>query len=292
MVQGKDYTSKVDIWSAGVLLYILMSGTVPFIDENQQQLFRKIAEAKYVLEGDDWDHVSDHAKQMIRSIMHKDPAQRLSAGQALELPWVSRPHAELDQHHMPNVQERLDLYACKMKLPITVFEPGTVIIRQGERATDVYLIRKGEVEVYFEEADENSDVVKETRVAVRGEGDFVGEMGVIVNEKGDMLLHRAATFREGHSTRRLAVLARPPGRSRRVPARSRPRAVGGNATNPRSPPACHGPGARAAVEESGETGAQHVPRRDCAPLSLSSPAGHPVSTGLHSVRALCAAGRR
>lgn len=94
MVQGKDYTSKVDIWSAGVLLYILMSGTVPFIDENQQQLFRKIAEAKYVLEGDDWDHVSDDAKLMIRNIMHKDPHQRLSgalrAPTPLQMPQGSR----------------------------------------------------------------------------------------------------------------------------------------------------------------------------------------------------------
>lgn len=217
MVQGKDYTSKVDIWSAGVLLYILMSGTVPFIDENQQQLFRKIAEAKYVLEGDDWDHVSDDAKHMIRNIMQKDPHHRLSAAQALKLPWVSRPHEELDKHHMPNVQERLDVYALKMKLPISVFEPGTLIIRQGERATEVYLIRKGEVEVFFEEVDENGDVVKERRVAVRGEGDFVGEMGVIVDEKGDMLLHRAATFREGHSTRRLNVRAGAVGEKKKLP---------------------------------------------------------------------------
>lgn len=202
-----DYTSKVDIWSAGVLLYILMSGTVPFIDDNQEQLFRKIAKGKYVLDGEDWDHVSDHAKLMIRSIMQKDPARRLSAAQALKLPWVSRPRDELDDRHMPNVQERLDLYASKMKLPAQVFEPGTLIIRQGERATHLYLIRKGEVEVFFEEVDDNGDVVKETRVIVRGEGEFVGAMGVVVNERGDMLLRPAATFREGQSARRSVVRA-------------------------------------------------------------------------------------
>lgn len=135
---------------------------------------------------------------------------------------------------MPDVQERLDIYASKMKLPISVFEPGKIIIRQGQRATEVYLIRKGEVEVYFEEVDENGDVVKETRVAVRGEGDFVGEMGILVNEKGEMLLHRAATFREGISTRKLNVrLPKPcscrtpcssqePAEALRVPCRAPP----------------------------------------------------------------------
>uniref|UniRef100_F7BGM9 Protein serine kinase H2 n=1 Tax=Ornithorhynchus anatinus TaxID=9258 RepID=F7BGM9_ORNAN len=82
------YTSAVDMWALGVITYILLSGMLPFEDENQSRLYRKILKGKYSYTGDPWPNVSNLAKDFIDQLLNVDSTFRMSAGQALNHPWV------------------------------------------------------------------------------------------------------------------------------------------------------------------------------------------------------------
>jgi calcium/calmodulin-dependent protein kinase I len=84
-----SYTNAVDMWSVGVIIYILLSGYPPFYDESPPKIFKKITEAKYDFDDPVWDDISDLAKDLIRKLLVKDPSERLSAKKCLKHPWIT-----------------------------------------------------------------------------------------------------------------------------------------------------------------------------------------------------------
>jgi len=81
------YDPAVDMWSAGVIMYILLCGYPPFYSENDAQLFESILEANYHFHSPYWDDVSTEAKDLIKKLLVVDPKDRLTAKQALEAAW-------------------------------------------------------------------------------------------------------------------------------------------------------------------------------------------------------------
>lgn len=84
----KGYGREVDMWSVGVILYILLCGFPPFYHENNSALFALICKAEYSFPSPYWDDVSASAKDLISKLLVIDPVQRLTADQALQHPWV------------------------------------------------------------------------------------------------------------------------------------------------------------------------------------------------------------
>ncbi|XP_004564660.1 serine/threonine-protein kinase H1 homolog [Maylandia zebra] len=84
----KPYTNAVDMWALGVISYILMSGTMPFEDDNRMRLYRQILKGKYSFSGEPWPSVSNLAKDFVERVLTVDPSERLTAGQALKHPWI------------------------------------------------------------------------------------------------------------------------------------------------------------------------------------------------------------
>ncbi|XP_041103102.1 serine/threonine-protein kinase H1-like [Polyodon spathula] len=84
----KPYTSAVDMWALGVITYILLSGSMPFEDENRTRLYRMILKGKYSFAGDPWSSVSNLAKDYINRLLTVDPSERMTATQALKHPWI------------------------------------------------------------------------------------------------------------------------------------------------------------------------------------------------------------
>ncbi|PNI84808.1 PSKH2 isoform 1 [Pan troglodytes] len=84
----KPYTSAVDMWALGVITYALLSGFLPFDDESQTRLYKKILKGKYNYTGEPWPSISHLAKDFIDKLLILEAGHRMSAGQALDHPWV------------------------------------------------------------------------------------------------------------------------------------------------------------------------------------------------------------
>jgi calcium/calmodulin-dependent protein kinase I len=92
------YGREVDMWSVGVIAYVLLSGFPPFYSENIKELFQQIMIAKYDFPPQYWDSVSESAKDFVRRLLVRNPGSRMSAAQALEHRWLvgnSVPHGSL-----------------------------------------------------------------------------------------------------------------------------------------------------------------------------------------------------
>jgi len=84
ILQGEGYDHKIDTWAAGVLLYVLLSGRLPFSGDSDVELFRAILETELVWKKPQFDNVSAEAKDLISRLITKDPLNRYDASQALE----------------------------------------------------------------------------------------------------------------------------------------------------------------------------------------------------------------
>lgn len=88
ILEGTPYDERADMWSVGVILYILLGGYPPFIESTQRDLFRKIRKGEYEFHEEYWGTVSQDAKDLISSLLMVDCTVRLTAKQALENPWI------------------------------------------------------------------------------------------------------------------------------------------------------------------------------------------------------------
>ena len=73
------YSQQVDLWSIGVIVYILLCGFPPFYADNDAQLFEKIKRGEYEFLRPYWDPISDSAKDFIRQMLRVDPKQRITS---------------------------------------------------------------------------------------------------------------------------------------------------------------------------------------------------------------------
>mmetsp|Transcript_7556 Transcript_7556/g.8287 ORF Transcript_7556/g.8287 Transcript_7556/m.8287 type:complete len:235 (-) Transcript_7556:95-799(-) len=82
------YDAGVDIWSIGVITYILLCGYPPFYGDTNQEIFKKIMARDFDFPSPDWDDISAQAKQFINTLLILDPKKRPSAEQCLQAPWI------------------------------------------------------------------------------------------------------------------------------------------------------------------------------------------------------------
>jgi len=88
VLRGQPYDNSVDVWSIGVITYILLCGFPPFYGNTDQQIFEKILKVDYDFPSPDWDQISSEAKDFIRKILIHDPTKRPTAAEALDGDWI------------------------------------------------------------------------------------------------------------------------------------------------------------------------------------------------------------
>lgn len=87
-VLKKKYNEKCDIWSCGVILYILLCGYPPFNGQNDKQIIENVLKGKFTLDEPEWDSISPEAKDFVSKLLIYDPSARISAEGALQHPWI------------------------------------------------------------------------------------------------------------------------------------------------------------------------------------------------------------
>ncbi|GLT83553.1 hypothetical protein SLE2022_018360 [Rubroshorea leprosula] len=87
-VLRRKYGKEADIWSAGVMLYILLSGVPPFWAETEKGIFDAILQGELDFHTDPWPSISSSARDLIRKMLTQDPKKRISSAQVLEHAWT------------------------------------------------------------------------------------------------------------------------------------------------------------------------------------------------------------
>jgi calcium-dependent protein kinase len=87
-VLNKKYNEKCDIWSCGVIAYITLSGMPPFNGQSDQEIMKKVRIGKFSFSDPIWSSISDKCKDFITKLLTLNPDERVSAEDALKLPWL------------------------------------------------------------------------------------------------------------------------------------------------------------------------------------------------------------
>lgn len=95
ILRNQPYGPEVDIWSIGVICYVLLAGYPPFYDEDMKKLFRKIKDGRYHFHQEHWSDKSDESMDIIKRMLCVDVKDRWTAKQLLTHPWIQTEDEEL-----------------------------------------------------------------------------------------------------------------------------------------------------------------------------------------------------
>ncbi|CAE7487487.1 CPK5, partial [Symbiodinium microadriaticum] len=124
-----EYSPKSDLWQAGCTLYSLLSGLTAFSPHRLEQTL----EAQYFkMEGVGWDNVSDQAKELVASILRKDPNERPTAQEILEHSWVAGGAPDTDMGAA--YYKRIKNLALKQKMKTFFMDHETLLANKLQKA--------------------------------------------------------------------------------------------------------------------------------------------------------------
>jgi len=106
VLKNDPYGFAVDLWSMGVILYILLCGFPPFYHQSTAQLYKQIKKGAYDFPAPYWDEISDEAKDLVKKLLTVNPQNRATPDEVLEHPWVASGKASakaLDSSYIDNM---------------------------------------------------------------------------------------------------------------------------------------------------------------------------------------------
>ncbi|KAL0339646.1 UNVERIFIED_CONTAM: Calcium-dependent protein kinase [Sesamum radiatum] len=115
-VLKRNYGPEVDVWSAGVILYILLCGVPPFWAETEQGVAQAIIRSVVDFKRDPWPKVSDRAKDLVKKMLNPDPKKRLTAQEVLDHPWIQNAKTAPNVSLGESVRARLKQFSMMNKL--------------------------------------------------------------------------------------------------------------------------------------------------------------------------------
>ena len=96
-VLSRNYTELCDLWSCGVIMYILLTGRPPFNGTNEEEIMKKIKDGVYDMTKYPWGIISEDAKDLIQGLLQLNPKKRLNAQQALQHKWFKNEKIKASQ---------------------------------------------------------------------------------------------------------------------------------------------------------------------------------------------------
>lgn len=128
VLRQKKYGLSVDIWAAGVILYIMVSGYEPFYDDNETQMYKNIMSAKFTFPPDLFGDVSPEITDFICSVLVVHPEKRPTAEQCLTHPWLRGHKKTMKSKRLFMARENIRKLMAKKK-----FKGALIAVRMGGR---------------------------------------------------------------------------------------------------------------------------------------------------------------
>ncbi|KAM3136552.1 hypothetical protein pb186bvf_011355 [Paramecium bursaria] len=146
-VLNANYDEKCDIWSLGVILYILLCGYPPFFGHSEQEVLQKVKKGLYTFDTNDWSKVSIQAKDLIRRMLFFEPQQRIAAKDAYNHHWIidNKVKGQLNNSALRKLQN----FDSKNKLKYAIMQYITLQVISSQE--------KEEMLKSFQEIDNNGD---------------------------------------------------------------------------------------------------------------------------------------
>jgi serine/threonine protein kinase len=116
VLMQSPYDQQSDMWSVGVIIYLLLGGDLPFMGRTQKELFRSIVLCEYDFPEESWSHVSDEAKDLVKKLLVTDPGKRLTSQAAMQSPWMQQGNNLLEKIDLEYTSRRLKTFNARMKL--------------------------------------------------------------------------------------------------------------------------------------------------------------------------------
>ncbi|WOL16916.1 calcium-dependent protein kinase 20 [Canna indica] len=114
-VLKRNYGPEVDVWSSGVILYILLCGVPPFWGESEQGIAQAIIRSVVDFKRDPWPKVSDAAKDLVKRMLDPDPKRRMTAQEVLDHPWLQNSKRAPNVNLGETVRARLQQFSVMNK---------------------------------------------------------------------------------------------------------------------------------------------------------------------------------
>jgi len=105
-----NYNEFCDVWSAGVILYIMLCGKPPFNGKTQEDIMRAVKKASINFSAPEWKDVGDSAKELIKKMIKYPPASRISVHDALFHSWMNIKNIEINQISLKNALQNLQTF--------------------------------------------------------------------------------------------------------------------------------------------------------------------------------------
>ncbi|KAL6992788.1 Calcium-dependent protein kinase 19 [Sarracenia purpurea var. burkii] len=115
-VLRRSYGKEIDVWSAGVILYVLLSGVPPFWAETEKGIFDAILEGEIDFDSQPWPSISNSAKDLVRKMLTQDPKKRITSAQVLDHPWIREDGEASDKPIDSAVLSRMKQFRAMNKL--------------------------------------------------------------------------------------------------------------------------------------------------------------------------------
>mmetsp|Transcript_12819 Transcript_12819/g.38167 ORF Transcript_12819/g.38167 Transcript_12819/m.38167 type:complete len:456 (-) Transcript_12819:76-1443(-) len=92
------YGKESDLWSLGCILYVMLSGLMPFWGATTQEVLESTCLGEYPLEGPEWEAISIDARDLIKRLIVVDPKERATCEDVFASPWIEHDHRAHDVH--------------------------------------------------------------------------------------------------------------------------------------------------------------------------------------------------
>ena len=184
----EKYDEKCDIWSCGVIMYILLCGYPPFNGETDNEILAKIKSGKFTFPDEEWGNVSAESKDLIKNMLEFDPKKRYSASQCLKSNWLTEKNKKvLDNSLTKRALTNMKKFHAERKLQQASL---TYIVNHLMSKED-----KNEMMEIFSSFDKNGDGVLSREEIFEGYKSILGELEA--NKEVDRIMKEADLDKSG-----------------------------------------------------------------------------------------------